>query len=230
MIEEVDSDDHIQINRMPIEFSSYHALQLPEGNFDESPALMIASHGYGQSCKGFIKHFKSFRDKNIITVAPQGMNQFYWKNGRPGFSWMTSYMREYTMRDNLVYITQLYELMKDEYNIDEEKVFLLGFSQGVAMAFRFSSTGHVHPRGVIACGGDLPPDVHENLDSITPYPALVIHGTRDKTVPQEKGLECIEALKGNGFPVEKFFHNEGHVIPDETINFIGNWVDKQLSE
>ena len=229
MIEEVDNDDHIQINRMPIQFSSYHSVQIPNGDYPDPPALIIATHGYGQSCKGFIKHFAPFRDKNMLVVAPQGMNQFYWKNGRPGFSWMTRYMREYTITDNLDYMMQLYENIKEEYGFDPEKVFLLGFSQGVAMAFRFASCGHIKPRGVIACGGDLPPDTNEKLDSLEPYPVLVVHGTKDKTVVQQKGEECIEALTKHNFPVEKHFHNEGHEIPDDTVTVIGDWIEKQLS-
>lgn len=228
MIEEVDCNDTIQINRMSIEFSSYHAIQLPEGDYEEPPALIIATHGYGQSCKGFIKHFTSFRDKNIIVVAPQGMNQFYWNNGRPGFSWMTSYMREYTMSDNLVYMAQLYEQIQDNYGFDEEKVFLLGFSQGVAMAFRFASVGHIKPKGVIACGGDLPPDVKDKLDSLDHYPVLVVHGEQDEMVKPIKSEECIEALTAHGFPVDKHFFDGAHEIPEEAIGFIGKWIERQL--
>jgi len=229
MIEEVDSDDDIRINRMPIQFSSYHAIQLQKDDYPDPPALLIATHGYGQSCKGFIKHFAPFRDKNILVVAPQGMNQFYWKNGRPGFSWMTSYMREYTIPDNLAYMAQLYEQIKQDYAFDEHKVFLLGFSQGVAMAFRFASSGLIKPRGVIACGGDLPPDTNEKLPTLEPYPVLVVHGTQDKTVVQEKSLECIEALTKHNFPVEKHFHDKGHEIPDDAVQIIGNWIEKQIN-
>jgi len=228
MIEAVDKDEHIQINRLPIEFSSYHAVQTPNQNYDDPPALILTTHGYGQSCKGFIKHFEPFRDKNILVVAPQGMNQFYWKNGKPGFSWMTRYMREYTMRDNLVYMAQLYDYLLEDYGFDEKKVFMLGFSQGVAMAFRFASIGHVQPRGVIACGGDLPPDVEEKLGTFTPYPTLVVHGEKDKTVTKQKGEDCITALQNHNFDVTKHFHEAGHEIPDETVEFVGEWIEGQL--
>lgn len=230
MIEEVESGDDVQINRMPIEFSSYHAIQLPKKDHGEPPALLIAAHGYGQSCKGFIKHFAALRDQNVLVVAPQGINQFYWTNGRPGFTWMTSYMREYTMRDNLVYIAQLYDQLKDEYGFDEEKVFLLGFSQGVAMAFRFASVGHILPRGVIACGGDLPPDVNDKLGTIDRYPVLVVHGTQDETVKPVKSEECIAALTKHNFKVDQHFFEGAHEIPEDVVAEINAWIDARLAE
>ena len=51
-----------------------------------------------------------------------------------------------------------FDLAPPDFDYDADRVFLLGFSQGVAMAFRMAAQGIAQPKGVIACGGDLPPD------------------------------------------------------------------------
>lgn len=228
MAEKVDTEGAIQIHRMPIEFSSYHAVLEPESDDEAVPALLIATHGYGQSCKGFIKNFEPLCKKNMLIVAPQGVNQFYWNNGRPGFSWMTSHMREFTIQDNIAYMGQLLESIRGRYTFDESRVFLLGFSQGVAMAFRSAAAGHIEPRGLIACGGDLPPDVHDVLFRLDPFDALIVHGTEDDVVKTVKGKECYAVLQEFNFPVESHFFEGGHDIPPDVVDFIGNWISARL--
>lgn len=228
MIEEVEKEGEVVIHRMPVTFSSYHAVLEPLGEFDAPPALLITTHGYGQSCRGFIKNFEALREKNVLIVAPQGINQFYWKNGRPGFSWMTSHMREYTIQDNIAYMGELVESLSDRYPYDPDRIFMLGFSQGVAMAFRTAAAGHVEPRGVIACGGDLPPDVHDMLFRLDPFDALIVHGTEDEVVKTEKGEECLRILQEFEFPVESHFFKGGHDIPDDVVAFIGDWITARL--
>ena len=224
MIEELSRENDVSIKRMPVEISSYHAVSEPVGEHDAPPALLLAMHGYGQACKNFVKTFVPLAKHNVLVVAPQGLHQFYWFNRRPAFSWMTSYQREQTIVENLAYMAQLYDSLKEEYTFDPERVYLLGFSQGVAMAFRFASSGHITPRGVIACGGDLPPDVAERLDTITPYPALIMHGLQDDMVPLAKGEACVETLEQHNFSVETHFFEGGHDIPEAQVDAINDWL------
>ena len=59
--EPVSVDGHVDIHRVGIEYSGYYAVQEPEGELERAPGLLIALHGYGQSCKGFIKNFSGLR-------------------------------------------------------------------------------------------------------------------------------------------------------------------------
>jgi phospholipase/carboxylesterase len=220
--------DGFHVHRMPIEFSSYCAVQEPDSMENGPPPLLIAFHGYGQSCQGFIRNFQSLKDKGILVAAPQGVNQFYWENKRPGFCWMTSHMREFTIRDNMTYVARMMGEIDQKYTFDDQRIFLLGFSQGVAMAFRFGSLGMVDPKGVIACGGDLPPDVEEQLGDMEPFPALVVHGKQDSVVPPEKSEECIQSLQRHGFDVESHFFEGEHDIPQAQMDFIWNWIEQRL--
>ncbi|PCJ63793.1 MAG: hypothetical protein COA73_05020 [Candidatus Hydrogenedentota bacterium] len=225
-LEQVAGEDGDYVGRLVVPYSAYCAIKTPApGEGSELPALLLAFHGYGQSCKGFIKHFAEWPDRNFLVAAPQGVNQFYWNNGRPGFTWMTSHMRDYTIQDNMAYMAQLIETLKEQHPFDPNRVFLLGFSQGVAMAFRLAASGIVSPRGVIACGGDLPPDVEEGLKDLAKFPALVVHGEQDKVVSIEKSVACHQALSDHGFNVSKQTFEGGHEIPPEIVESIYTWID-----
>ena len=225
MSDEVSRTDTTAIMRMPVQTTSYHAVQVPVNKGDTPPALLLAMHGYGQACKNFVKTFAPFAEQNVLVVAPQGLHQFYWINHRPAFSWMTSFEREQTIADNLAYMALLYNTIQEEYSFDPERVFLLGFSQGVAMAFRFAASGHITTRGVIACGGDLPPDVAARIEEVTPFPALVMHGTQDTIVPIAKSEACVEVLEQHQFPVETHFFEGNHEIPDAQVEAISEWIN-----
>jgi len=220
--------DGFHVHRMPVEFSAYCAVQEPDEPGSEPPPLLIAFHGYGQSCQGFIKNFKPLKSRGILVAAPQGVNQFYWENKRPGFCWQTSHMKEFTIRDNMAYVARMIGELDQAYEFDDQKIFLLGFSQGVAMSFRFGSLGMVQPSGVIACGGDLPPDVAEQLGELESFPALVVHGKQDTVVPPSKGEECIQSLQQFGFEVESHFFEGEHDLPEAQMDFIYEWIQKRL--
>jgi predicted esterase len=227
MTEEVFRNDEFTIKRMPVQSSSYHAVMEPTGTHESPPALLLVMHGYGQACKNFVKTFAPLIKHNVLVVAPQGLNQFYWSNHRPAFSWMTSFEREQTIQDNLAYMAQLYDTLAQEYSFDPKRVFPLGFSQGVAMAFRFASAGHITPCGVIACGGDLPPDVAENLGSFKKFPALIMHGKEDGIVPIIKSEACVESLSAHSFDVTSHFFDGEHNIPEAQVDVIGSWMQEQ---
>lgn len=227
MTEEVSKNDEFSIRRMPVRTSSYHAVMEPRGDHDAPPALLLAMHGYGQACKNFVKTFAPLAEHNVLVVAPQGLNQFYWSNHRPAFSWMTSFEREQTIQDNLAYMAQLYDTLAEDYTFDPERVFLVGFSQGVAMAFRFASSGHIVPRGVIASGGDLPPDVADKLGAFDSFPALIMHGTADGVVPIVKSKDCVALLSDHDFDVTTHFFDGEHDIPEPQVDFIGKWMQEQ---
>lgn len=218
-------DGDVTINRLPIEYSAYYAVQEPVSG-EHAPGLLLAFPGYGQSCKGFIKNFTTLRDRNWLVVVAQGPNQFYWERGRPGFCWMTSYMRGNTVRDNLAYVERLLKRLKSDHEFDSRRVFLLGFSQGSAMAFRYAARGGVRPAGVIAAGGDLPPDVEADLEELSKFPVMIVHGNDDTSMHVDKARRGEATLRDHGFSVDAFYFDGAHELPDQAIERIVAWIER----
>ena len=216
------------IHRLPIEWSAYFAVHEPSSAEDKPPPLLIATHGYGQSAKSFMRNLEPLRNKHVLIVSAQAPNQFYWQQGQPpkiGYSWMTSYMREYTIQNNLGYMARLWDTLRERWRFDERRVFLLGFSQGSAMAYRLAASGILRPAGVIACGGDLPPDVEDQLGDSEKFPVLVTHGEQDASMSHEKAVEGEQALRKAGFDVSTQYFQGEHDLPPEEVERIWEWVE-----
>ena len=71
-------------------------------------------------------------------------------------SWMTREDREEAIADNLAYVSSALEQVPHD---ESTRVVHIGFSQGVAMAFRAGVLGPVRTAGIAAVGGDVPPEL-----------------------------------------------------------------------
>jgi predicted esterase len=180
--------------KMQISHTVYYSVQVPE---QKGPRpLLIVLHGFGQVASQFIKVFEPLARKGVLVAAPQGAHQLYTnlKERRVGFSWLTKYERDRSVLDFVAYMEQFYKLLQETCEVDPERVFMLGFSQGVSMAYRTWAHSSLPVRGVIACGGDLPPDMIELLKGLPPIQILLVHGRQD-------GLRAQTGLRwGSGLP------------------------------
>lgn len=226
MDETFPQDDGAPVEHLKIEYSAYYAVQPPLVERDEPPALFLAIHGYGESCKAFIRYFAPLQEKNILVVAPQGPNQFYWRqNGKVGFAWITGYRPQQTITDLMAYMGRLLKDLESKYPFDPRRVFIFGFSQGAALGYRLAASGLLQPKGLIACGADLPADVAERLGDMEGTPILVIHGKHDSLMDFDKALEAEARLKEGGFDVTTLYFDGDHQIPLEEFEVITDWLD-----
>ncbi len=214
----------ILTGKMQINHTVYYAVQAPE---TDGPApLLIVLHGFGQVAAEFIKIFAPLVQSGILVAAPQAPHQFYKSlaDRSVGFSWLTRYERDQSIQDFAAYMKNFYTLLQREYRVDEQRVFVLGFSQGVSMAYRTWAQSAAPLSGVVACGGDLPPDIGERLHELPPLRVLLVHGRNDQIVPLRKAHEAQSQLSAAGFPVELFEFDGEHFIPTETMAQIAKFI------
>ncbi len=222
---EVESESQAKLHHLVIRHSAYYAVLRPDVSDDAKPPLLVAFHGYGQSSERFIAPFESLRDDGMMIAAPQGPNAFYQRaTGKVGFVWLTRFKREQARADLLAYMRAFFEDLARNYAYDEERVFVLGFSQGCTQAFRVAAAKLARFRGLIAAGGDLPVDVVKQLDDMERLPVMVVHGRADATVAFEKGEESASTLEQHGFPITRHFFEGGHEIAAPEVQAISDWI------
>ena len=206
--------------KLQISHSVYYSVQVPEGKGPHP--LLIVLHGWGQVADHFIKVFEPLTEKGILVAAPQAAHQFYtqMEDRRVGFSWLTRYQRDQSVSDFVAYMEQFYKMLQEKFEVDSQRVFILGFSQGVSMAYRTWAHSSLPLQGLIACGGDLPPDILEQLDSLRPIQILLVHGRRDENVSPEKATQAREQLEVAGLRPEVFDFEGGHVVPSSVLGII----------
>ncbi len=177
--------------------------------------MLVGFHGYGENAEKHLEQLRSIPGVDgWMLVAVQGLHRFY--TGRMEevvASWMTRQDREQAIADNIAYVDRVVEAVGREHQTVEPLVYV-GFSQGVAMAFRAAVRGAARAAGVIALGGDVPPDVHGQRASQFGR-VLLGRGVRDSWYTDEKVRSDVERLQANGVEVEAVVFDGGHEWTDE---------------
>lgn len=213
--------------KIQIPHTAYFSVHAPETS--RPWPLLIALHGYGQTASEFIQIFSALPERGIFVAAPQAPHQYY-KNlaaREVGFTWLTRYQRDQSIQDFAGYMDGFYDLISHAHAIDRHRVYVLGFSQGVSMAYRLWAHSHIPLAGLIACGGDLPPDVGGRLQQLKPLRVLLVHGNRDEVVPLSKAKEAQEQLAQHGISAELFEFDGGHLIPPDGLRRVAEVIAKK---
>jgi predicted esterase len=210
--------------KMQIRHTVYYTVLAPEGGGPHP--MLIALHGFGQRAEEFAKIFEKLPARGILVAAPQAPHHFYPKfpAREVGFSWLTRYERDQSVADFISYMQQFVELLQSEHAADLTRLYVLGFSQGVSMAYRFWAHRTAAVAGIIAVSSDLPPDVAERLGFAAPTKVLLVHGRDDQFVPIAKSREAEKILRAHSIPVELLEFDGGHYVPSAAMERIAEMI------
>ena len=149
--------------------------------------LLVGFHGYGEDAEIHLTDLLKIPGIEQWTVASvQALNRFYrGRSTETAGCWMTRQDRELAIADNIANVQKVVATFAGA-----KTIVFAGFSQGVAMAYR--AAANIRSDGVIALGGDVPPDVREALP-----PVLIGRGVSDDwytTEKFEKDLNVLQAI------------------------------------
>ena len=162
-------------------------------NSNEAVPLLLNLHGYGsvnwqQEIYG---DFRPIADaENFIICHPNGTldpdGSLYWNAGF-----------ESTI-DDVGFLSALIDSLKILYNIDDEKVFSTGMSNGGFMSLTLACELPNKVKAVASVTGSMTDFQINNCTNTNPIPMMQIHGTNDQTVLYEGsgGVEGIENVVG----------------------------------
>ena len=170
--------------------------------------LLLGFHGYGETADDELRRLQTIPGiDRWAVVSIQGLHRFYQRRANEVVaSWMTRQNRELAISDNNVYVQNVVSALSHK---SPAILVLTGFSQGVAMAFRAATGLHQPVTGVIACGGDIPPELEPN--ALTRIPTVLLgRGVRDEWYTSEKQAADEERLRAAGVAVQSVVLNAGH--------------------
>jgi predicted esterase len=142
--------------------------------------MLVGFHGYAESAETQLERLRAIPGSGgWLIVSIQGLHRFYERRRNEVIAnWMTRQDREHAIADNLAYVDAVVDAVSREWAAAPRVVFA-GFSQGVAMAFRAAVASTHRVDGVIAAGGDVPPEI--DLIALARVGAvLVCRGARDE--------------------------------------------------
>src|SRR5687767_9278158 len=195
-----------------IETQTHGRFLLSPGADSHAP-ILLGFHGYGETAEEHLQRLRAIPGiEKWMVVSVQGLHQFYRRRtDEIVASWMTRQNRELAIADNLAYVRQVIGSL----TLDTASVLVVaGFSQGVAMAYRTAASLDAPVSGVIACGGDVPPEL--NATALGRIPAALIgRGLRDDWYTAEKAQADQTRLLVAGVRVQKETFDTGHEWPPQ---------------
>jgi len=200
-----------------------YLLEIPE----HSRATLVGFHGYQENAEIHLAVLRQLiGDRPVGLVSVQGLHRFYTRANDVVASWMTKEDRDLAIADNVAYVGRVIAAVAEEDGLVRPLIYV-GFSQGVAMAYRAAALVQRPCDGVIALAGDVPPDVAPLASSL---PRILIgRGTEDKWYSAEKAAADLAVLRAGGAAVAEHVFEGGHVWAPEFISRAAAFVDELLS-
>lgn len=205
--------------------ATIHGRYLVEAPAGPQSPLLVGFHGYAESAEYEYERLNSIPGaEHWLRVAVQGLHRFYRGRSRDVVaSWMTRQDRELAVADNCDYVSRVVESVVAEWPVSPILVFN-GFSQGVAMTFRAAASSKRPVRGVIACGGDVPPEL-DSPSLARVRAALIGRGTRDEWYTEEKLSTDERRLHDAGVDVQVIRFEGAHEWTPEFSRAAGYFLD-----
>ncbi len=151
--------------------------------------------------------------------------------GLPGYQWHDSLgagrPEPVSMLRSLGTLRSVLAALPGACAADPTRLFVLGFSQGAAMALALGCAEPEAVAGTIALSGYWPPVAR--AEGLRGRPVFVGHGRDDAVVPPALGRAVRDALAGAGAELE--YHGEyaaGHGIVPEEMGDVAAWLRARL--
>jgi len=118
------------------------------------------------------------------------------------------------------------ELTKSALHVHPERIFLVGFGEGAAAAYRLALGAPTPFAGLVAINGWLPRTRQPifRLPEARKLSVLIIHGLRNRLVPVAEALSAYRVLYTAGLRVNLKYVNHGHRIGVATLRLLNSWI------
>ena len=181
------------------------------------PVVIVGFHGYAQRAEDMMDTLQALPGSDAWTlVSVQALHRFYTRGDQNVVaSWMTRQDRDEAIADNVAYVDRVLDRVAIEIGNQFTElipdIYFLGFSQGVAMAYRAALMGRHRAAGVIAVGGDVPPDVKSVPAERWPR-LLIAAGATDHWYTPDKVAADEAFLTDHRVAFDTLRYDAGHVF------------------
>lgn len=198
------------------------------------PPLLVAVHGYGAHKKYMMREARLVAPEGFAIASLEAPNRFWreTKEGefKPSFGWLTDWRADESIDLHHRFIIEAVGSLAADGLIDEDALFLFGFSQACALNFRFAFT---HPgvfSGVVGMCGGIPSDLDSN-DAYTPTKGrvLYLYGDNDEFYPLEKLKSFEQKLDSYLDNFKGRSYSAGHEITDEMRADVRSWLEESAA-
>ena len=205
----------------------------PENNFEIKNAIILL-HGYGGDGKDISVLSLNWKRHlpNTIFICPNGHERCHINPS--GYQWfdLTNEDPKYILAQSQraeKKLSQFIDEVKKEYNIDNDKICLSGFSQGCMMSINLGLTADKEFNCIVGFSGKIIDLEDLKLRKKVATSTLLIHGDADQVVMPNFLLEAKDFFIRNDIEIEThIIKNCDHHIPIEASSIALNYILKKF--
>jgi len=211
---------------------------LPKGyRSSGSYPMLVALHGMGMTAEEFADILEPLRSLPIILLVPEGVYPFEIRRASRmeiGRAWYLYTGDDDEFIDSMErsgrHLKVLIKKTLAEYAVDNERVAVLGFSQGGYFAGYFGIRNAAYLAGLVVIGARVKDEVlTRELPRAHGLPVLLMHGRKDRAVPLRMAEQSHRAVQDAvGETSELRTYNCGHAVTTEQLRDARAWLKKTL--
>ena len=206
--------------------------------------LLVLLHNRGANEHQMMQLAPRLSRRNYIAVSLRGTDRVgIRRTGRPAYSWsqfaagelhadgprriqrhLACASRSASFLDE--YVGEVIDLLAEELNIDRQRVYLIGYGEGAAAAYRVGLGAPARYAGIAAINGWLPavPGPWLRWPEVRRLRALVLHGAADDRVPVAESLRAARLLYSAGLNVTYRVIPGTHRISRRMLRLLDRWL------
>ena len=206
----------------------------PENNQEIKNAIILL-HGYGGDGKDISMLSMGWRRHlpNTIFICPNGHEVC--PINPSGFQWfdLTKDDIKYILKQSSkaeIKLKSFIDEIKNEFNLENNKICLSGFSQGCMMSINLGLTSDKEYGCVVGFSGKIINQDDLKSRKQIPTDVLLIHGDLDQVVSPNYMLEAKDFFIRNNIAIEThLIKNCDHHIPIEASSIALNYISKKFN-
>ena len=205
----------------------------PENNREIKSAIVLL-HGYGGDGKDISMMSLNWKRHlpNTIIICPNGHERC--SINPSGYQWFDlskddpNYILEEVKKAEKK-LNQFISEIKKEFNLENNKICLSGFSQGCMMSLNLGLTSNEEYCCLVGFSGKIINQKYLKIKKDISHNVLMIHGDADEIVSPNFLLEAKDYLMRNNVNIEThILKNCGHHIPIEASSIALNYIQRKI--
>lgn len=193
------------------------------------PALFVM-HGIGSNEQDMFSLLEGLKDTFYIFSVRGHLSH------PPGYAYFTiqGYGKPHreVFDNGINQLTSFIDYAVEQYNVDSDHLYLLGFSQGAIVSMTLGLTLGNRMKGIVALSGYIPSFVKAeyNTKPVNQISLFISHGECDNILPYEWGVESKEYFESLYAQVTFKTYSEGHTVSIENQQDFTNWLLADLAK
>lgn len=201
----------------------------------EKPPLLVLLHGRGAD------------ENDLFGLAPHLDGRFFVASPRApyatpygGYAWFELEIEPHRVsvsarefEESLRAVVGLTEELVSEHDLDANRVYLCGFSQGAIIGLGAVLGQPERFAGLVAMSGRAMPEMlpsEPDTKKLEEFPVLVTHGLFDPVLPVDHGRATRDLLAELPVRLEYLEYEMGHQVSAESLRDVAEWLTARLDE